>query len=119
VNTVQESAKRIVVQYSGKSFLLFPNATFDHFAGRVSPDGRWIAYASRESGAIELYVTSFPNGAGKWQISLGGTAYPEGWKADTKELYFIAKEGNMIAVSVRESAGSFAVEGMHPLAFLC
>ena len=98
-----------------KAFPLFPNATFDHFAGRVSPDGKWIAYASRESGAIELYVTSFPNGVGKWQISSGGAVYPEAWKADTKELYFITKDGNMVAVSVREFAGSFAVEDMHPL----
>jgi len=98
-----------------KAFPLFPNANFDHSAGRVSPDGKWIAYASRESGAVELYVTSFPNGVGKWEISSGGAAVPAAWKADTKELYFVAKDGNMMTASVRESAGSFAVGDLHPL----
>jgi len=98
-----------------KAFPLFPNSTFDHFAGRVSPDGKWIAYASRESGTIDLYVTSFPRGVGKWQISSGGASFPEVWKADSKELYYIARDGNITAVSVREFTGSFAVEDMHPL----
>lgn len=98
-----------------KPFPLFPNATFDHFTGRVSPDGKWIAYASRESGAVDIYVTSFPNSVGKWQLSSGGAAFPQAWKGDTKELYFIAKDGNMMAVSVGESAGSFAVKDIHPL----
>jgi WD40-like Beta Propeller Repeat len=56
-----------------KAFPLFPKVTYDHFEGRVSPDGKWIAYVSAETGRSEVYVTSFPLGIGKWQISSGGT----------------------------------------------
>ena len=44
--------------------------------GQISPDGKWVAYASDESGNWEIYVTTFPGAAGKWQISRGGgTSY--------------------------------------------
>jgi Tol biopolymer transport system component len=54
-----------------KPFALFPNAAFDHSNGHVSPNGKWIAYVSSETGPQEVYVTSFPDGHGKWQISSG------------------------------------------------
>ena len=98
-----------------KAFPLFPNATFDHSDGRVSPDGKWIAYLSSETGPGEVYVTSFPDGHGKWQISTGGAIPESPWRADGKELYFAALDGNLMAASIRESPGSIAVEGVHAL----
>ena len=98
-----------------KAFPLFPNSTFDHFDGRVSPDGKWIAYMSRESGVIQLYVTSFPNGVGKWQISSETTQPDAVWRADGKELYFVSRGGNMIVASIQESAGSITVGEIRPL----
>jgi Tol biopolymer transport system component len=98
-----------------KAFPLFPNSTFDHFDGRVSPDGKWIAYMSRESGVIQLYVTSFPNGVGKWQISSETTQPDAVWRADGKELYFVSQGGNMIVASIQESAGSITVGEIRPL----
>jgi Tol biopolymer transport system component/predicted Ser/Thr protein kinase len=67
--------------------------------GQISPDGKWVAYASDESGAWEIYVTSFPGAAGKWQVSRGGGTEPR-WRGDGKEIFYIAPSGMLMAVSV-------------------
>jgi Tol biopolymer transport system component len=54
---------------------------------RVSPDGKWIAYRSDESGTEEIYVSSFPNVPGKLQVSVAGGSMPC-WRGDGKELYY-------------------------------
>ena len=54
---------------------------------RISHDGRWVAYVSDESGQQEVYVTSFPEGRGKWRVSANSGAYPT-WSGDGKELFF-------------------------------
>ena len=56
-------------------------------AGRLSPDGRWVAYRSNESGRGEVYVQSFTPGGGKWQVSRAGGRYPK-WRADGREIFF-------------------------------
>ncbi len=67
--------------------------------GQISPDGKWVAYASDESGAWEIYVTSFPGAAGKWQVSRGGGTEPR-WRGDGKEIFYIAPSGMLMAVPV-------------------
>jgi eukaryotic-like serine/threonine-protein kinase len=57
--------------------------------GRFSPDGRWMAYVSNESGTNHVYVQSFPPSGNKWQISTGGGFQPR-WRRDGKELFFVA-----------------------------
>jgi Tol biopolymer transport system component len=74
------------------------SASNEHYA-RLSPDSRWMAYASDESGRDEVYVRSFPSGDGQWQISSGGGTEPR-WRGDGKELFFIAADGNMMAAPV-------------------
>ena len=69
--------------------------------GAFSPDGRWIAYQSDESGQLEVYVQSFPPGAGKFQVSAGGGLGPR-WRADGRELY-IRSDGNLMAVTIQTS----------------
>ena len=64
-----------------------------------SPDGRWIAYMSDESGAEEVYVRAFPPSEGRWQISTGGGTRPR-WRGDGRELYFLATDGQIMAVDV-------------------
>jgi len=66
--------------------------------GQLSPDGRWIAYTSTETGASEVYVQAPKVGARKWPISLGGGNAPR-WRGDSKELYYVG-EGKMWAVDI-------------------
>jgi eukaryotic-like serine/threonine-protein kinase len=67
--------------------------------GVLSPDDRWIAYVSDESGSDEVYVRSFPASEGRWQISTGGGTQPR-WRSDGRELYFISAESRLTAVEV-------------------
>jgi eukaryotic-like serine/threonine-protein kinase len=71
--------------------------------GRFSPDGRWVAYASNETGKWEIYVTSFPEARGKWQVSTGGGEQPR-WRGDGKELFYLSSDRKMMAVSVTAGA---------------
>ena len=67
--------------------------------GQFSPDGKWVAYASNETGKWEIYVTSFPEAQGKWQISTAGGEQPR-WRSDGKELFFLSSDSKMMAVPV-------------------
>ena len=68
--------------------------------GHLSPDGKWVAYASNESGKWEIYVTSFPEARGKWQVSSRGGEQPR-WRGDGKELFYLSSDGKVIAVPVK------------------
>ena len=70
---------------------------------QVSPDGRFIAYTSDESGRFEIYVQSFPLAHGKWQISSGGGFDPR-WRLDGRELFYVGADRRLIAVDVRTRA---------------
>ena len=71
--------------------------------GKFSPDGRWIAYASDESGKAEIYVQSFPGlGGGKWQISMDGGTQPR-WRHDGKELFFLS-HGRIMSAEIKQSS---------------
>ena len=64
---------------------------------RLSPDDHWLAYQSDESGRPEVYVTSYPDGAGKWQISTNGGLEPC-WSADGRELFYLSAQGQLMSV---------------------
>lgn len=72
---------------------------FEEAHAQFSPDGRWVAYASTESGRPEVYVQSFPAGGGKWQISTTGGDQPV-WSGDGKELFYISADRTLMAVTV-------------------
>jgi hypothetical protein len=77
----------------------------------LSPDSRWIAYTSRESGNPQVYVQPFAPGwdkpiTGKWQISTGGGWQPR-WRGDGKELFYTAADGRLMAVDVKTTAQTF------------
>jgi len=72
--------------------------------GRISPDNKWLAYISDETGNLELYVTSFPRAGSKWQISDGGIAAPGNWSADGKS--FLYQQGDKIfQVEMQDGGG--------------
>jgi serine/threonine protein kinase/roadblock/LC7 domain-containing protein len=75
--------------------------TASQFAGApsFSPDGRWLAYQSRESGRWEIHITAYPSGAGKWLVSTAGGVNPR-WRRDGGELFYLAPDGSLMAVRV-------------------
>jgi Tol biopolymer transport system component len=81
--------------------------------GQISPDGKWVTYASDESGIWEIYVTSFPGAAGKWQVSRGGGTEPR-WRGDGKEIFYISPSGMLTAVPVNGES-TFATGTPAPL----
>ena len=70
---------------------------------QFSPDGRWIAYASNETGSMEIYVSPFPSINGKWQVSNGGGQEPR-WHQDGKELFYLSADGTMMVAAVTTGA---------------
>jgi eukaryotic-like serine/threonine-protein kinase len=75
--------------------------------GQFSPDGRWVAYETDESGRREIVAQSFPTPKSVVHISTGGGAAPR-WSADGKELYFVAPDGKMMAVAVTPSRATLS-----------
>ena len=78
--------------------------TFDDDQGQFSPDGRWVAYRSTESGQAEIYVRSFPGPGGQRQISAGGGHSPR-WPRKGKELFYLAADGTLMAVPIGLHSG--------------
>jgi serine/threonine protein kinase len=91
----------------------FLNGKGSESNGQISPDGKWVTYAADESDNWEIYVTSFPGAAGKWQVSRGGGTEPR-WRGDGKEIFYIAPSGMLMAVPVN-SAGAFVTGTPAPL----
>jgi Tol biopolymer transport system component len=92
------------------------NESFSERFGTVSPDGRWIAYYSNETGKTEVYVRPFPSGAGKWQVSTDGGVFPT-WRRDGKELFYLSDpfRGSLVAVDVTVSGSNIRTGPPHPL----
>jgi Tol biopolymer transport system component len=77
----------------------FLSTPFNEQQGVFSPDARWVAYQSDESGRYEVYVRPFPGPGGQWQISTEGGTSPR-WRADGKELYYVAPDLKLMAAVV-------------------
>lgn len=89
-------------------FLKFPELQAAQFLkasatlkqGQFSPDGKWVAYSSNESGRWEIYVTSFPEAHGKWQVSTKGGEQPR-WRGDGEELFYFSPDSKIMSVPVK------------------
>jgi DNA-binding winged helix-turn-helix (wHTH) protein/Tol biopolymer transport system component len=92
----------------------FLQTSFNEMHGQVSPDGRWLAYASDESGTWQVYVQTFPEPGAKRTISVGGGAEPQ-WRRDGRELYYLAPDGTLMAVAVSSSDDLFHAGRAAPL----
>ncbi len=91
----------------------FIKATFGVDHGQFSPEGRWVAYSSNESGKWEVFVIPFPGPGGKWQVSTAGGSEPR-WRRDGKELFYLAPDGKLMAVEVKEGP-TFEAGAARPL----
>jgi serine/threonine protein kinase len=70
---------------------------------KLSPDGRWLAYVSGESGTVQVYVVAFGGGQGKWQVSANGGVMPR-WSKDGKELYYFDPTYSLFAMPVKATS---------------
>jgi serine/threonine protein kinase len=92
----------------------FVQTEFNETYATFSPDGRWVAYTSAESGRNEVYVVPFPEPGGKWQVSQGGGSFPR-WRRDSAELFYLSSEGPLMAASVDGRGSAFVVSQVKPL----
>ena len=96
---------------TARPFLATP---YNELHARFSPDGKWVAYASDESGRFEIYVRDFPAANSKYQVSSQGGAEPQ-WSADSCELYFVAFNKELMAVPITAQNGDFQSGTPQPL----
>jgi Tol biopolymer transport system component len=91
-----------------KSFPLLQTQFGGTEDGQISPDGRWVAYGSNESGKNEVYVAPFPGPGGKWQISTAGGTKPR-WRHDGSEIFYLTPDSKLMVASVSGKGAGFDV----------
>jgi len=96
----------------------FLQTPFGEVSGRFSPDGRWIVYASDESGRSDVYVAPFTGRGGtpgsKWQISTAGGTQPR-WRKDGKEIFYLAPDKRLMGAAVNGQHSAFEVGAVRSL----
>jgi serine/threonine-protein kinase len=90
----------------------FLTSEFDELLPRLSPDGKWLAYSSNQSGAIEVYVKAFPGPSGRWQVSTEGGSEPV-WARTGDRLFY--RKGRQLVVATLQTTPGFAVLGREVL----
>ena len=89
-------------------------AAFNQSNGQFSPDTRWVAFQSDESGRYEVYIDTFPEPRGKVRISTGGGVLPQ-WAAGGRELFYVAPDSMLMSVSLKPGVGSLEPSVPHAL----
>ncbi|OGU68854.1 MAG: hypothetical protein A3H45_09005, partial [Ignavibacteria bacterium RIFCSPLOWO2_02_FULL_55_14] len=92
----------------------FLQTVFFEYGLVMSPDNRWIAYGSNESGSGQVYVRPFPGPGGKYQVSASGGSRPR-WRRDGKELFYVGNDNKLMAVEVSSKGQTFVVGAVRPL----
>jgi eukaryotic-like serine/threonine-protein kinase len=87
---------------------------FEERDAQFSPDGKWIAYQSNESGRTEVLVQAFPGPGGKLQVSTDGGAQVR-WRADGRELFYISLDGRLMAVPIHPAVDRQSLEAGAPV----
>lgn len=93
---------------------VFLKTRYNEAYSQFSPDGRWVAYQSDESGRSEVYIRPFPGPGGQWQVSTGGGAMAR-WRHDGKELYYVAPDQNLMAAAVELKETAVEIGAPSPL----
>ncbi|HKA21483.1 MAG TPA: protein kinase [Blastocatellia bacterium] len=100
----------VLPTFGDKKEYLLLNSSFDENNPQLSPNGRWLAYATDETGNYEIYVQSFSTdgrlGADKKRVSTSGGTFPV-WRRDGSELFFVAADGQMMSSSVKTDGSEF------------
>ena len=87
---------------------------FTERSGQFSPNGRWVAYQSIQTNRNEVYVTQFPSGGARWQVSGSGGTQAR-WSPDGDELYFVSADDDLMVASVDGGGSRFEVKDVKPL----
>ncbi len=101
------------MQGERKAFMLVQGPYDDDYP-RFSPNGKWVAYRSNESGRDEIYVISFQGAGGEWQISTGGGNWPN-WRPDGRELFYLTPDNQFMAAAVHADTSTFQFDAPQPL----
>jgi len=104
----------VIPQFGDKRRFPYMATEYRERGGKLSPNGQWLAYVSNESKRFEIYVQTFPEHGGKWQISTNGGDFPV-WSRDGRELYFIGADRKLMAVEVKGDSKKFAASLPKPL----
>ena len=87
---------------------------FQEAQAQISPDGRWVAYASNETRRFEVYVRPLAGTGGKWEISTAGGTYAR-WRHDGKELFYLSRDRKLMAVPINSSGAAIEAGAPHAL----
>ncbi len=98
----------VLPQFGDRKPLPYIQDQFNELWGVFSPDGRWVAYQSDASGHPEVYLSTFPAGGGKWQVSQNGGQFPM-FSRDGRELYYEAPGGKMMEAVVTENGSTVEI----------
>jgi len=96
----------IIPQFGDKKPFPYVNMEYAEDNAKLAPNGQWLAYSSNESKRNEVYVQTFPEHGGKWQVSTNCADFPV-WSRDGSELYFIGADRQLMAVAVKGNGTSF------------
>jgi Tol biopolymer transport system component len=97
-----------------KPFPVLQNQEYDVFQPSLSPDSKWLAYTSLESGRREIYVVPFRQGSGKWLVSPDGGYWPR-WRRDCKELFYMSTDHKIMSAEISEAGSSVVIGKVAPL----
>jgi serine/threonine protein kinase len=103
----------VIPLFGDRQPIPFFQTKFNERNGVFSPDGKWIAYQSDDSGSYQVWVQSFPAGS-KWQVSIEGGTWPR-FRRDGKELFYLAANGKLIAVEVKANTSGLEFSAPKPL----
>jgi DNA-binding winged helix-turn-helix (wHTH) protein/Tol biopolymer transport system component len=127
--SLEETGVRVLPLAVDRKPHLFMQASASAYDGQFSPNARWVAYTSRESGREEVYVVPFDSarvmntgpgppdassGSGKWQISTSGGRCPR-WRGDGKELFYLSADNQMLAAGIEERGNGIEVRNQQAL----
>ncbi|MGI0148983.1 MAG: TolB family protein, partial [Thermoplasmata archaeon] len=90
------------------------SAAFNNMGARLSPDGRWLAYESQESGVSEIFVQGFPEASVRLRVSSAGGTQAR-WRGDGRELFYVSPDRKVMVVEVSRSADGFETAPPRPL----
>jgi Tol biopolymer transport system component len=91
-----------------KPFPVVQNGQFNAISPALSPNGKWLAYVSDESGRWEVYIGPFLHGRGRWEVSAGGGNWPR-WRGDGKEIFYRSPEDKIMSAEIEEQGASLSI----------